>query len=156
MRCSFGSVAGVDGDETRFPSGAESAGVVMIHNDASRENHDAVAFRKSDRQFAPTNQIAADGVAPTHVAPAVAEGIELEEQMILAFEIYKAVRIVGPVAGGGKMELRAERFLISSGLAEKCEGCTEESGSQSRRQDPSLAAGRLVRHPPWRNVRPSF
>ena len=74
----------------------------MIHDGAAGENHDALVLGNSDRQFAPTNQIAADGVAPTHVAPAVAEGIELEEQMVFAFEINKAVRIVGPVAGGEK------------------------------------------------------
>src|ERR1700680_607148 len=112
MRCSFGSVAGVDGDETRFPSGAESAGVVMINDGAAGENHDALVLGNSDGQFAPANQIAADRVAPTHVAPAIAERIELEEEMVFAFEINKAVRIVGPIAGGRKMELRAERLLI--------------------------------------------
>src|ERR1039458_3964634 len=141
-RCGLGSVCGVDGDETRFRTSAETARVVLIHYSAAGEDHDAVLFRKSDRQFAPVNQIGADGVAPTHVAPASAEWIVLEKQMILALEIDQAVRIVGPVAGRGKMELRAVGLLIGSRLREQGQGCGEKSSGESGRQDLySLARG---------------
>ena len=72
------------------------------------------------------NQIGADGVAPTHVTPAVAEGIELEEQMIFAVEVNQAVGIVGPIASRGKMELGAIGFLIGGGLREESQRSEEE------------------------------
>jgi hypothetical protein len=81
-------VAGVDCHEARFAGGAEAAGIVLVHHGASREDHDAVLFRESDRQFFPMDEIAADGVPPTHVAPGVAERVVLVEEVILAVEPY--------------------------------------------------------------------
>jgi hypothetical protein len=116
---------------------------VLIHYSATGEDHDTVLFRKSDWQFAPMNQIAADGVAPTHVAPAVAEWIELEEQMILVIEVDQAVGIVGPIASGREMKLRTIGFLICVSLAEKGQRGDEERCGESRRQDLySLSRGK--------------
>ena len=135
-------MSGVDGDQTRLPAGTEAAGVVLIDHGAAGEDHDAVLFGKSDRQFAPMNQIAAHRVAPAHVAPAVAEGIELEEQMILALEVNQAIGVVSPIASGGKMELRAVGFLERRRLRLERQGCGEKNG-ESGRQDPySLSRGR--------------
>ena len=76
--------------------------------------------RERDGQFLPMHEIAADGVAPAHVAPRVAEGVVLEEEVVFAFEVDEAVGIVGPVAGRGEMVLRAE------GLVAGCRGGEEE------------------------------
>ena len=38
-----------------------------------------------------------DGVAPTHVAPLIAERVVLEEQMVFATEVDEAVWVICPV-----------------------------------------------------------
>ena len=125
-RCGLGSVRGIDRYETKLRAGAESAGVVLIDDGAAGEDHDAVLFWNSDWQFTPMHQIAANGVAPAHVTPAVAEGIELEKEMILAVEVDQAVGIVGPVASRGKMELGAIGFLVRRRLGEEHQDCDKE------------------------------
>ena len=126
-RCGLGSVRGIDCYETRLRAGAESTGVVLIDDGAAGKDHDAMLFRNSDRQFTPMHQIAADGVAPTHVTPAVGEGIELEEQMILAIEVDQTVGIVGPIARRGKMELGPIGLLVRWRLGEEQDCDMEKS-----------------------------
>src|SRR5579871_5911361 len=65
------------------------------------------------------NQVGTHGVSPTHMTPAVAEGVELEEKMILAFEIDQTVRIVGPVSGRRKVELGTKGFVVGGALTEE-------------------------------------
>jgi len=90
-------VAGVDGDQARLTGCTEAAGIVLVHDGAAGEDHDAVFFRESDGHFLPVDEIAADGVAPTHVAPGIAEGVVLVEEVVFAVEPDEAVGIVGPV-----------------------------------------------------------
>lgn len=59
------------------------------------------------------HEVGTDGVAPTHVAPFVAERIVLEEEMVFAFEIDEPIRIVGPVPARREMKLRPERLIVS-------------------------------------------
>src|SRR5437667_1385899 len=60
----------------------------------------------------PMKEIAADGMAPAHVAPFVAERIELVEEMILAVIESEAVGIVHPIRGRRKMKLRPPRLTV--------------------------------------------
>jgi hypothetical protein len=52
------------------------------------------------------------------MAPDIAEGIVLEEEVILAFEKDEAVWIIGPVLFGREVDLRAVRLLVSLAEAE--------------------------------------
>ena len=51
-------------------------------------------------------------VAPTHVAPLIAERIVLKEEVIFAFEKDQAIGIVGPVLLRRKMKLRAVELIV--------------------------------------------
>jgi hypothetical protein len=65
-----------------------------------------------DGEFVPVEEIGADGVAPAHVSPLVAEGVVLEEEMVLALEVDEAVGVVGPVLGRGEVDLRAVGLIV--------------------------------------------
>ena len=58
------------------------------------------------------NQIRTHGVPPTHVAPFVAKGIVLIEEMVLAFVVDQSIGIIHPVLGWGEMELRPVRLVV--------------------------------------------
>ena len=96
-----------------------------------------------DRQFLPVDEIAADGVAPTHVAPGVAERVVLVEEVVFAVEPDQPVGVVGPVLARRKMKLRAVRLAI--GLA-KCRGQASDEKEQEARHWKSyfVPAGRPV------------
>ncbi len=72
-----------------------------------------VFFPQRHREFLPVEQILAYRVPPAHVAPDVAEGVVLKEEMILAFEVDEAVRIVSPVFFRREVELGAVRLFVS-------------------------------------------
>ena len=58
------------------------------------------------------NQVTADRMAPTHMAPFVAKGIVLMEQMVFSLMVDHPVRIVHPVSLWREMKLRTERLSI--------------------------------------------
>ena len=60
----------------------------------------------------PVHQVAADGVAPVHVAPFPAVRIVLVEQVILAVVEDEAVGVVVPAASRREVELRAEPLAV--------------------------------------------
>ena len=62
--------------------------------------------RQRDGELLPVDEVGRDGVTPAHVAPLVAEGVELEEEMVLAIEKDGAVGIVDPVGRRAEVELR--------------------------------------------------
>ena len=55
------------------------------------------------------SQVGRNRMAPAHVSPLIAEGVELEEEMVLAVEQDGAVGIVDPVRRGVKVDLRLPR-----------------------------------------------
>ena len=61
-------------------------------------------------------QIGADGVAPAHMAPLVAEGIVLEEEVVLAAKENKSVGIIGPVLARRKVDLRTIGLIVVAAL----------------------------------------
>ena len=87
----------------------------MIDDNAAGEDHDAVFFGQGDGQFVPMEQITADGMPPTHVAPYITKRVVLVEEMVFAFEEDEAVGIVGPMHTWGEMELRAEGLVVPDG-----------------------------------------
>jgi hypothetical protein len=58
------------------------------------------------------NQVPADSMSPTHMAPFVAKGIVLIEQVVFSLMIDHPVRIVHPVSLWREMKLRTERLSI--------------------------------------------
>src|SRR5215471_12336726 len=109
------SVACVDGDEAAG-LWTESAGVVGVDDDAAGEDHGAIFFGNGYGQLMPVEEVGADGMAPAHVAPLVSEGVVLEEEMVFAVIEDEAVGIVGPVARGGEVYLRAKGLIVVGGL----------------------------------------
>ena len=97
---------------------AQSAGVVPIHDGAARKDHLTVLFGQRNRQMLPVDQVAADGVSPAHMAPFIAEGIVLIEQVILALVEDHPVRVVHEILFGREVELRPPRFVVK-GLSER-------------------------------------
>ena len=65
-----------------------------------------VLLAQGDRQVLPAHEVAADGVAPAHVAPAVPLGVVLVEQVILAVEEDQPVGVVDEVLRGREVEQR--------------------------------------------------
>ena len=90
-------MAGVDRYETVFAVRAKSARVSFIYNRAAGEDHHAAFFGKSDGQLIPMQKVAAHCMSPAHVSPFITERVVLEKEMVLAFEVDEAVRVVGPV-----------------------------------------------------------
>ena len=80
---------------------------------AAREAPVAILLRvEGDRQLGPVNQVAADRVAPVHVAPVPAVGIVLIEQVIFTVEPDQAVRVVQPAAPRREVELRPASLAV--------------------------------------------
>ena len=52
------------------------------------------------------DEVGRDGVSPTHVAPLICKGVQLEEEVVLAVEEDGTVGIVDPVGRGRKVNLR--------------------------------------------------
>src|SRR5208337_4820175 len=60
----------------------------------------------------PVNKVPADGVAPTHASPLVAERVELIEQVVFTLVVDGAVGIVHPVLGRGEVVLRTVSLVV--------------------------------------------
>jgi hypothetical protein len=108
-------MAGINGNHTWLIAEAEAAGIAAIDDHTPSENHDTIFFPQSHREFLPVEEILAYRVPPAHVAPSVAEGVVLKEEVILAFEVDEAVRIVSPVFLRREMDAGAVRLFISLG-----------------------------------------
>src|SRR5688500_6390813 len=79
-------MAGVGGDHRRRRRAAfaEAGGVLMVDGGRAGEAHDASLLVPRDTEVLPPDEVAADGVAPGHVLPAGAVGVELVEEVELA------------------------------------------------------------------------
>ena len=53
--------------------------------------------RECDRQVLPAHEVAADGMPPAHVPPAISLGVVLVEEVILAIEEHEPVGVVDEV-----------------------------------------------------------
>ncbi len=58
------------------------------------------------------NEVSADRMAPTHMAPFVAKGIVLVEEMVFSVIVDHPVRIIHPISLWREMELGTERLSI--------------------------------------------
>src|SRR5262249_21761793 len=86
-----------------------------------------------DGHVPPVNHVFADGVIPVHVAPDGGVRVVLEKHVVEAVPVNGAVRIVHPVLGGEKMELRAKWIggeLGLEGVVWKKVGSSEREGRQ--------------------------
>ena len=119
------SVSRVDGDEARAVGPrcrAKPARVVPVDDDAAREDHHPVGFVQGDRQVLPVQQVGADGVAPAHMAPLLAQRVVLVEQVVLALVEDEPVRVVHEVARWREVELRPQWLVIGRRLCgQECE-----------------------------------
>ena len=121
-----------------LPPPAEAARVVAVDDGAAGEDHHAAFFGEGDIEVLPVEEVGADGVPPTHVAPEIAEGVVLVEDVPFAVVIDEAVGVVGPVGLRSEVELRAEGFVVGGGLREEESGerkC-EKGGDFLRVHDP--------------------
>src|SRR5208337_5098269 len=87
----------------------------------------------------PVNKVPADGVAPTHASPLVAERVELIEQVVFTLVVDGAVGIVHPVLGRGEVVLRTVSLVVErAGLrALRKKPCTEqEQNDCGKTRDP--------------------
>ncbi|CDF21156.1 unknown [Prevotella sp. CAG:617] len=82
--------------------------VVLVHHRAAREDVAHRVARNGRLEVLPVYEVAADGVAPVHVAPLGAVGVVLEVEVILAVLIYQSVGVVHPAVGGGVVVNGAE------------------------------------------------
>lgn len=80
---------------------AVSGRVVLVHHRAAREDVAHRVARNGRLEVLPVYEVAADGVAPVHVAPLGAVGVVLEVEVILAVLIYQSVGVVHPAVDGG-------------------------------------------------------
>src|SRR6202022_294703 len=97
--------AGVYRNQALCSGRAEATGVLAVHYDAARERHFAVLLSDCDRKLLPIQEVRANGVPPTHVAPFITERIELIEEVILLVKVNEAVRMVRPMLAGGEVHL---------------------------------------------------
>src|ERR1700751_2602925 len=67
------------------------AGIVFVYDNAASKGHYAILFGDSDGKFFPVEHVRTYGVAPTHVAPLIAERIVLVEEMVFAMEEDESV-----------------------------------------------------------------
>jgi hypothetical protein len=66
------------------------------------------------------DEVGRDCVSPTHVAPLIARGVQLEEEVVLAVEEDGTVGIVDPIGRGRKVNLG----LPGAGWGRRCwSGC---------------------------------
>ena len=75
--------AGIDGDQTAGSLlarvAAEAAGVVAVLDRGAAEDGHAILFRDGEGELLPVDEVGRDRVAPAHVDPLVAGGVQLEE-----------------------------------------------------------------------------
>ena len=110
------AMARIDGDEARRTGRtAKAARVGLVHHRAAREDHHPAFFAQGHLQVLPAQEVAAHGVAPAHVSPAVAEGVVLIEEVVLAVEKDEAVGVVHEVAGRGEVEAWPQRLGVGRG-----------------------------------------
>ena len=88
-----------------------------VDHDAAREDHHALLFAQRDRQVLPVQHVGADGVAPAHMAPRLAEGIVLVEEVVLALVEDEPVRVVHEVPRRREVEPRAQGLVVGGLLA---------------------------------------
>ena len=87
----LGVVPSVNGDERRLAVLAKTAGVLPVHHGAAGEDHDVILLAHRDRQMFPMHKVAADSVAPAHVAPFVAKRVVLVEQVVFPVVVDQPV-----------------------------------------------------------------
>ena len=81
--------------------------VRVIDHRRARKDHTLLIFFQGNRQLFPSGQIAADRVAPVHVAPVFAVGVVLVEQVPFARVADQPVGIAQPIGGSGVVILRS-------------------------------------------------
>ena len=87
------------------------------------------------------HEVAADRVAPGHVAPRVAERVVLVEEVVLALVVDEPVRVVHPVLGRREVELRAIELLIArAGRRRGVRHGARQRGHRDRERDGGAAA----------------
>ena len=91
---------------------AQAAGVLPVDHRRAAEHRPQGVRRQGVADLLPVHQVAADGVAPVHVAPIPAVRVVLVEEMILAAVEDQPVGIVVPAAPRGEVELRPQRLAI--------------------------------------------
>jgi hypothetical protein len=140
-------VAGVDSHQAFFPRSAKAAAVLAVHHHAAGEHHFAVLLGNRDRKFPPMQKILADSMPPAHVAPLIAERIELKEEVILAVKIDQPVGIVGPMLAGGEVHLRTVGLAVGDGLGSD-NGCRKSKCAcvQTANQLLGSPHGRIISH----------
>jgi len=115
----FGGRDGLD-------AGVEKRSGAFMDHSAAREAAVRVGAagcgRKGDREVAPVEHVRADGMGPVHVAPNGGARIVLEEHVVTALPVNRAVGVVHPVAGRKEMELRAEEIGGELGFGGRVEG----------------------------------
>jgi hypothetical protein len=116
------NVRRVNGYQPHRISIEKSAGVVRVGYGAAGEHHGAVTipinvFIDSYGQMFPMHQVSAYGVSPAHVAPHGGVRIVLVKEMIFSIEVYKTVRVVGPVLCWREVKGRPVSLVIGSGSA---------------------------------------
>nr|VFJ92482.1 MAG: hypothetical protein BECKH772A_GA0070896_100443 [Candidatus Kentron sp. H]VFJ93361.1 MAG: hypothetical protein BECKH772B_GA0070898_100433 [Candidatus Kentron sp. H]VFK00174.1 MAG: hypothetical protein BECKH772C_GA0070978_100413 [Candidatus Kentron sp. H] len=94
-------IPGVDGYHRRLAGAAKTGSVLYIRHGAAGEGHHPISLRDGNGEMLPVDQIPANGMPLTHVAPSVAEGVVLVEQIIFAIRVNETIGIVHPVLGGG-------------------------------------------------------
>src|SRR5688572_8232387 len=93
--CLFGfCMTCVNSDQSGIPRSAKAARVLPIDDSAAGKDHETMFFMERDRQMFPVDEVAADGMAPAHMSPCIAEWIVLVEQVILTVEEDQSIWIV--------------------------------------------------------------
>ena len=136
LRLPAAPVPGVDGDEARAVVSlglAEPARVVPVDDGTAGEDHHAVLFGQGDGQVLPVQHVGADGMAPAHVPPGLAERVVLVEQVVLALVEDESVRVVHEVAGRREVEPRAQRLVV--GRQRAGHEAERDRGGEHRSQD---------------------
>ena len=110
------AVTGVYRNQALSSGNTEAAGVLAVHYDAARERHFAVLLWDCDRKLLPIQEVHANGMPPTHVAPFITERIELIEEVILLVKVNQAVRIVCPMIARREVHLMTVRLVLADDL----------------------------------------
>src|SRR5665213_1751144 len=91
---------------------AKPTRIPFIDNHASGKNHFAVVLCDGHRELVPMEEIATDRMSPAHMAPCVPFRVVLIEEVILAVEVNKAVRVVCPVVLRRKVNPRPILLIV--------------------------------------------
>ena len=97
----------------------QAAGVVPIYDRAAGINHVVAVFGNGQWEMLPVHHVGADGVAPTHVSPHLALGVELIKEVVLTLVEDHPVGIVHEVLGRREVILGPPRLVIRI-LSGKC------------------------------------